>query len=380
MMRQVNRFTVLPVILMMTAMLVGCVSRPAESVNYRDVLPQEAVKLDHHQSNYTPPKYTGDKNTEHILALSGGGAYGAYGVGFLEAWTKQGTRPEFDIVTGVSTGALMSVFAFLGPRYDGIMRDVYINTDERDIFTQRGVGGLLSDSLYDNTPLKKRIEKYVTPALLKEFADEHAKGRRLYVGTTNLAAGELIVWDMGKIASGGRSNPLQHFQKILRASAAVPGFFPPVYIKPQRGVQLRQAHVDGGVKAPILLNDFLFRSPVKKRKLYVIVNDNISQSDAYAAVDGSLASIARKTIATLTKELLIQTVYRGYVRAVRSGTEFYLAAVPKKLGANAQSLSFEKNFLRKLYRAGAEHGARENPWVRKPRDLRRYDEVRIARR
>ena len=140
-------------------MLVGCVSRPAESVNYRDVLPQEAVKLDHHQSNYTPPKYTGDKNTEHILALSGGGAYGAYGVGFLEAWTKQGTRPEFDIVTGVSTGALMSVFAFLGPRYDGIMRDVYINTDERDIFTQRGVGGLLSDSLYDNTPLKKRIEK-----------------------------------------------------------------------------------------------------------------------------------------------------------------------------------------------------------------------------
>ena len=123
----------------------------------------------------------------------------------------------------------------------------------------------------------------------------------------------------------------------------VPGCFPPVYIKPQRGVQLRQAHVDGGVKAPVLINDFLFMSPVKKRKLYVIVNDNISQSDAYAAVDGSLASIARKTIATLTKELLIQTVYRGYVRAVRSGTEFYLAAVPKKLGANAQSLSFEKN-------------------------------------
>ncbi|MEP0943873.1 MAG: patatin-like phospholipase family protein [Rhizobiaceae bacterium] len=378
--RYSNQSVLLPVMLAITLFLSGCVSRPAESPNYRDVLPQDAVALDHHRSNYSPPEYAGDRDTETILALSGGGAYGAFGVGMLNAWTAQGTRPNFDVVTGVSTGALMSVFAFLGPEYDAVMRDVYINTDERDIFTERGVSGLLSDSLYDNTPLKRRIEQYVTPQLLSKIAAEHAKGRRLYVGTTNLDAGELVVWDMGKIASGGRSNPLQHFQKILRASAAVPGFFPPVYIKPKRGVQLRQAHVDGGVKAPVLINDFLFLSPVKKRKLYVIVNDNISQSDAYAAVDGSLASIARKTIATLTKELLIQTVYRGYVRAARTGTEFHLAAVPKKLGANAQSLSFEKTFLRRLYQAGVKHGSGANPWVRKPRDLRKFDEIRIARR
>jgi predicted acylesterase/phospholipase RssA len=379
MLRQVNQVRFFAVIFMMT-LLAGCVTRPAESPNYRDVLPQEAVQLDHHRAGYSPPEYTGDRDKETILALSGGGAYGAYGVGFLGAWTASGTRPEFDIVTGVSTGALMSVFAFLGPEYDQTMRDIYINTDERDIFVERGVGGLLSDSLYDNTPLKRRIEKHVTPQLLEKIAAEHAKGRRLYVGTTNLDAGELVVWDMGKIASGGRSNPLQHFQKILRASAAVPGFFPPVYIKPKRGVQLRQAHVDGGVKAPILLNDFLFVSKVKKRELYVIVNDNISNKDAYAAVDGTLESIARKTIATLTKELMIQTVYRGYVRAARSGTDFFLASVPPSLGANAQSLSFKRPFLRKLYRAGARHGAKANPWIKRPGELRKFDEVKLARR
>lgn len=362
--------------LVMALALAGCVSRPAESPHYRDVLPQEAVKLDTEDSHYVPGQHIKDDGVENILALSGGGAYGAYGVGFLEAWSAKGTRPQFDIVTGVSTGALMSVFAFLGPEYDGLLRDIYINTTDKDIFRDRGVSGLLGDSLYDNTPLKKRIEKHVTPALLQRIAAEHEKGRRLYVGTTNLDSGELVVWDMGQIAAGGaggRSNSLQHFQKILRASAAVPGFFPPVYIKPKRGVQLRQAHVDGGVKAPILMNDFLFRSKAKKRNLYVIVNDSISLKDAYSAVDGSLASIARKTIATLTKQLMIQTVYRGYVRATHSNTGFYLISIPDHLGLNAQSLSFNKSFIGRLYREGKAHGEREKPWTRRPLGLRNFD-------
>lgn len=370
----VHRWIVVAVLAITVA---GCVSRPAESPQYRDALPQEAVVLDAQKASYQPPQKPHVPGVVNILALSGGGAYGAYGVGILESWTARGDRPEFDIVTGVSTGALMSVFAFLGPRYDPLLRDLYINASQSDIYTNKGIAGLFSDSLYDNTPLKKQIERHVTPSLLRQIAAEHAKGRRLYIGTTNLDAGELVVWDMGKIASGGRSNPVQHFQKILRASAAVPGFFPPVYIKPQRGVQLRQAHVDGGVKAPVLLNDFLFQTNATDRRLYVVVNDNISRRDAYAAVDGSLSSIARKTIATLTKELLIQSVYRGYARAVNSRTKFYLTSVPDSLGANAQSLSFSKKLLHKLYTAGRNQGASAQPWASQPQGIRSFD---IARR
>ncbi|MEE9314549.1 MAG: patatin-like phospholipase family protein [Rhizobiaceae bacterium] len=359
--------------LLLASLLVGCVTRPAESPQFRDATPQDAVHLNSLNSEQTS---SGDDGILNILALSSGGAYGAYGVGILNGWSERGTRPEFDIVTGVSTGALMSVFAFLGPQYDGILRHLYTDVKADDIFISRGIKGLFSDSLYDNTPLKKQIEKYVTANLLRQIATEHAKGRRLYIATTNLDAGASVIWDMGKIASGGRASPVQHFQKILRASSAVPGFFPPVYIKPQRGVQLRQAHVDGGVKSPLLVSDFLFRSKAKKRRLFIIANDSIAQRDAYAAVDGNLPSIARKTILTLTKELLIQNVYRGYVRAKNSGTQFNLTSVPDKLGLNTKSLSFDRKTLDGLYQAGRNRALSDTPWLHKPVGIGRYDVAR----
>ena len=363
-------------LILLAFVLAGCVTRPAESPQFRAVTPQDAISSAALSNQPLSQSFKGgDDGVMSILALSGGGAYGAYGVGVLNGWSEQGTRPEFDIVTGVSTGALMSVFAFLGPQYDDLLRNLYTNVKADDIFTSRGIKGLFSDSLYDNTPLKRQIETYVTSALLQQIALQHAKGRRLYVATTNLDAGSLVVWDMGKIASGGRSNPVQHFQKILRASSAVPGFFPPVYIKPKRGVQLRQAHVDGGVKSPLLVSDFLFRSKVEDRRLYVIANDSIAQRDAYKAVDGSLASIARKTILTLSKELLIQNVYRGYARAKNSGTGFYLTSVPDHLGLNSKSLNFDPKELRALYDAGRTTALSSSPWLRKPTGIGRFDIV-----
>ncbi len=226
-------------------LLVACASRPDEGKTIRTVLPIEAIDP---SLPTDAPVQRGRDNNHTILALSAGGADGAFGAGVLAGWTASGTRPSFDVVTGVSTGALLSVLTFLGPQYDDLAKELYTTQTNDHIFKSRGLNGLFSDSLYDNTPLKDQIEKYITVDLLAKVAAEDQKGRRLYVATTNLDAGQLVIWDMGEIALGGRSNPVQHFQKVLRASAAVPGFFQPVYIKPQRGVQLRQAHVDGGVK------------------------------------------------------------------------------------------------------------------------------------
>ena len=229
--------------------------------------------------------------------------------------------------------------------------------------------------------MKKQIEKFVTKRLLQEVAQEHAKGRRLYVATTNLDAAELVVWDMGLLASGGaggRSNSLQMFQKVLRASAAIPVLFPPVYIKPKRGVQLRQAHVDGGVIAPVLLNDFLFQTNSKSREVYVIINGSLALENAYRAITPNLKDVATKSLGGLTRELTQQVVYRGYVRARNSGTKFNLTAIPNDIPPIPNALKFDAEHLRKLYIRGERDVQKADFWWPAPPTLRRFD--RIARR
>ena len=206
--------------------------------------------------------------------------------------------------------------------------------------SDKGVKGILSDSLFDYTPFKEQIERVVTEELLAKVAAEHAKGRRLYVATTNLDSAELVVWDMGDIASGGRTDPLLHFRKVLRASAAVPIFFEPVYIKPQRGIQLRQAHVDGGLKAAVLVNDFLFRSDTQKKRLYVVINDSLQESSASGAIEANIPSIAQKSLKTILRTNVVQAVHRAYVTSVQADAEFFLAYVPDRLNDSVGCLLY----------------------------------------
>jgi len=383
--RYLEFHTLLVTLLVIALTVSGCVSRPAESRSTRAVTPTEAVDLE--TASLTPSLVAGtsvvagsvrDDGMLSILALSGGGSDGAYGVGVLNGWTKSGTRPSFDIVTGVSTGALMSVFAFLGPQYDEMLRRLYVSQEESDIFVKRGLGGVLGDSLLDNTPLKRQIETHITPSILEEVAQQHSMGRRLYVATTNLDASKLVVWDMGLLASGGgdgRSNSLQMFQKVLRASAAIPVLFPPVYIKPKRGVQLRQAHVDGAVKAPVLLSDFIFKRPAKRRELYVIINGSLAQENSFQAVSPNLRDIASMSVSGLLNELTHQVVYRGYVRARNSGTQFRITAIPDSVPVAEDPLSFDQKRLLLLYALGEQNAQKPDFWWPTPPTLRKFDRV-----
>jgi len=352
---------------LLVAFLVACVGRPNENPEIRILTPQEAVDL-----SFGPQRPQTSENSENdgvhtVLALSAGGADGAYGAGVLAGWTANGSRPEFDVVTGVSTGALLSVLAFLGPEYDDLLRELYTTQTNETIFRRRGLGGLFGDSLYDNAPFKEQIEEQITPEVLAKIAAEHAKGRRLYVATTNIDAGELVIWDMGKIAQGGRTNPLQHFQKVLRASASVPGFFQPVYIKPKRGVQLRQAHVDGGVKEPVLYSDFMGVSPLSDRRLYMVVNGSTQRFNASKPVEASLASITRKTISELLRELQGDTIFRHYVSAKNAGVKFHLTSIPNSIPIAQESLDFDPARMRQLYQAGYEAGLKGvSTWATQP--------------
>lgn len=157
-----------------------------------------------------------------FLAISGGSGDGAYGAGFLTGWTARGDRPQFEVVTGVSTGSLTAPFAFLGPKYDTALREIYTRYGDEQLFQNKGVFGLVSESLYDNAPLRLIVERYATNAMLDEIAAEHRKGRRLLVQTTNLDAQRPVIWDMGSIAASGQPDRKKLFVDILLASAAIP--------------------------------------------------------------------------------------------------------------------------------------------------------------
>lgn len=357
------------------SLLSACGMRPDEaSPQIVALQPTEAVSL----SGPSPLLKPGPtKTTVNILALSGGGADGAFGAGLLIGWTQSGKRPMFDVVTGVSTGAFMAALAFLGPKYDKTLADLYTNQTNDSVYIQKGPEGLLSDSVLDNTPLKRQIERIVTKEFVAEVAAEYAAGRRLYIATTNLDSGDLVIWDMGLIASGDRTDRVQTFQKILRASAAVPGFFMPVYIKPQKGIEQRQAHVDGAVKAPVLIGDFMFKSPAKQRNLYVVINGSLARLNNTGPVKPTVSEIGKKSIVELLRSLSQATLYQGYVTAKNSGADFNLVSVPDAVMASADALDFNPTKMRELFRVGQEIGKKGGPWAKEPPNLAALQRINV---
>ncbi len=365
--------------MVVVALASGCVQRPQEAAAIRTIQPMEAVDANATAEQVLTRTAVGSVNDDGVhtvLALSAGGSDGAYGAGVLNGWTQSGARPEFDVVTGVSTGALMAVLAFLGPEYDGKLEEFYTKQTNDKIYKAKGLNGLFGDSLYDNGPLKAQIEAFVTPQVLAKIAEEHAKGRRLYVGTTNLDAGDFVIWDMGEIAAGSRTDSVLHFQKVLRASAAVPAYFPPVYIKPQRGIELRQAHVDGGVKSPILVSGFMFPEGKQKKALFMVVNGNTTKLNASVAVKPTLASIAQKSIVEMMRVLQDETVYRDFVMARNVGASFHLTQIPDTIPLSNEGLDFDAKRMRQLYDAGVADGAKgASGWMSEPPKISRYEKL-----
>ncbi len=220
------------------------------------------------------------------LVVSGGGDNGAFGAGLLIGWTAAGNRPTFKIVTGVSTGALIAPFAFLGLDYDENLRSVFTKVSAKDIFEERGaLAALYDDGMADTQPLWKLVEKHVNDKMLPANAKEYQKSRLLFVLTTNLDARRAVIWNMGAIAASGHPNALRLFRSILIASAAIPGMFPPVMIDVEVGDQrFQEMHVDGGAMAQAFLYPPTLRADKKTmkvrrgRKGYIIRNARVKPS------------------------------------------------------------------------------------------------------
>jgi predicted acylesterase/phospholipase RssA len=308
----------------------------------------------------------------NILTLSGGGMYGAFDVGVLYGWTASGRRPTFDVVTGISTGALIATFAFLGPQYDDFLRDAYVHISSDDIFRLKLLPlALLSDSVADSEPLRRKIEAAITPHVLEEVAAAHKVGRRLYVGTTNLDTRQLVVWDMGAIAARGTPESLELFRRVVLASASVPGFFPPVYIDVEvDGHTYREMHVDGGASASVFLRGFMlqnapgnFRSRAGSN-LYVITSGKL-YADA-EPVQPKLTSISASAISSMLYAAMRSDVSHLFSLALVAGLNYNLIAVPQDFPLNPNSLSFEEKEMQRLFEEGRRLGLVGTSWRKTP--------------
>jgi len=309
----------------------------------------------------------------HFLALSGGGSNGAYGAGLLCGWTAHGTRPKFKIVTGISTGALIAPFAFLGSDYDFMLREVYTSVSTKDIATERGLlAGLTSDAMADNTPLRKLVEKYVTPEVLAKVAEEAGKGRILIIGTTNMDSERPVIWSMGRIARSGDPGALQLFRDVLVASAAIPGVFPPVMMQVEaNGVRYDEMHSDGGVCSQVFLYPASFsfkeideeRGQHRDRHVYVIRNAQLAA--VHKEMPRKLMPILSRTIDTLIKTQGIGDLYRIYLGCRRDGLDYRLAFIPPDFDAVSDE-PFDSVYMRKLFDLGFEQARSGYAWADAP--------------
>ena len=311
---------------------------------------------------------TGDLPPAYFLAVSGGGDNGAYGAGLLNGWTASGTRPEFKFVTGVSTGALIAPFAFLGPKYDYVLERVYTTTSQKDIFKKRSlIKGLFGDGMADTRPLASVISSYVTPALLQEIAAEYAKGRILLVGTTNLDSLEPVIWNMTAIAASNDPNAMQLFQNILLASASIPGAFPPVMLNVNLdGTQYQEMHVDGGTVAQLFLyppSITVANAPQRKRVAYIIRNARLDAD--WASTERRTMNIAMRAIDSLTRTQGIGDLYRVYTTTQRDGVDFNLAFIPPTFTVPHNEM-FDTAYMKALYNVGLNDAKGGYRWQKYP--------------
>lgn len=314
--------------------------------------------------------------TANFLALSGGGDDGAFGAGLLCGWTVSGTRPDFKVVTGISTGALIAPFAFLGAEYDAQLREVYTRSSPKDILETRHIfAAVFDDALADNAPLGRLVQKYITQDMLAKIAKEHEKGRILLMSTTNLDARQRVIWNMTKLAASGHPKALELFHKIMLASAAIPAAFPPVMIDVEaNGKRYQEMHVDGGAMAQVFLYPPAFKladvskqnGVARERKLYVIRNARLDSD--WAEVERRTLSIAGRAIAALIQTQGIGDLYKIYAEAQRDGVEYNLAYIPKSFAAPHRE-DFDTAYMRKLFQTGFDLAANGYRWETAPPGL-----------
>lgn len=311
-----------------------------------------------------------------VLALSGGGKFGAYSVGVLNGWRATGTMPRFDILTGVSTGAIIGTYAFLGGEYETRVAKLYTSMDSADVFrSRRNIALLWADAAATSKPLEKLLAENIDAQMVAAVGAAHAEGRRFYVATTNLDTMKLVIWDMGAIASSGRPDAVELYRRIILASSAVPGFLPPVKIDVTvNGRRYSEMHCDGGatsqvfVRAPLLNID---ESAIKEGKrpltgtdVHVIIAGKIFADPE--CTKPNIKGVATSALNSLVYADARENIDRIFGLCQATGMKFHVAALPADVPVKNDSLDFRPEEMKRLYVVGYNQAITGTAWATSP--------------
>jgi predicted acylesterase/phospholipase RssA len=292
----------------------------------------------------------------NILALSGGGADGAFGAGALVGLTRSALRPQFSVVTGVSAGALIAPYAFLGSDWDDQLVEVYTSGRAEHLLHSRGLGVLFGSSVYSGTPLKELVDRYATDALIQAVAREASTGRLLLVATTDVSTGEPVIWDLGSIAMNGGAGARALFRDVLVASASVPGLFPPVVIRVQeQHAVYNEVHVDGTIAVPFFVPLAFLEptqdasDPSRDTAVYVIVDGRLSEQPA--AIRLRARSILSRSVSAGLNHMLRTSLELTATDAELQGAQFQFAAIPVAY-PQLNAFDFRTPTMRSLFQFG----------------------------
>jgi predicted acylesterase/phospholipase RssA len=307
-----------------------------------------------------------------VLMISGGGAGGAFSVGVLSAWSAAGTRPQFDVVTGVSTGALIAPFAFLGSAHNKTLVHLFTSGVADDLVATKFPVGLMGSSLLRSTPMRRMVEDFITPTVLQQVAAQHRKGRRLLVLTTNLDTQRAVVWNMGAIANTSRPDALKLFQDVMIASASIPGVYPAVMIEAESGGRyFQEMHSDGGSTSQVLiLPQAILAStnplvPAKRQSVdfHVVVNNALIPE--FATTRNSTLSVIARAYTILLKSQTQSELAILYNYAKLTGARFHLATIDTQVPYSILD-PFNAGYMQAVYDLGYAGFLAGNLWKDRP--------------
>lgn len=356
--------------------LVNLYELDAETRKVRDQALAEAKRL----RNQSAPW-----RQRNILCLSGGGAYGAFTAGVLCGWSAKGNRPSFDVVTGISTGALIAPLAFLGPAYDQKLKTLYTTTENKDLYRIRPLRGIFGDALADNSRLAKLVDETLTMDFLKELATEHQKGRRLYIGTTAAESKRFVVWDVGAIAMKGRPQDRELIKQILLGSSAIPGFFPPQRIKVELdGQQFTELHTDGSVSQSLFAMPAYIPPEHRSRN----PNHDMAGANVFAIVAGKLyadpeaikplaLNLAGEEVSAILYSKSRAELQRLYTTAMLTGMNFHVTSIPEEYPAPSSGVKFEIPAMVGMFNEGFGLALGDHTWRLTPPGIERGEETHV---
>jgi hypothetical protein len=309
-------------------------SRPAD--NYQDGDSVAVAGLSGVFHSADPSRAAG--RPLNMLCVSGGGKYAAFTAGALCGWTASGTRPDFDVATGVSSGAPVAVLAYLGPKYDDLLQRTFIALHRSDLFTWRPVRGLLhGDGLMSSRPLAELLDREVDEEMMADLRAAHAGGRRLFIATANSLTHRVVVWDVGALASSGRPDAAVLVRKVILAACSVPGLVPPVeFDVTVNGVRYTELHADAGNLVQVFVRT---AGPVPPGSNLWILSAGKSHPNYHSTRPRLMQTITTAVSATLYALFRADTV-KLYALCGVTRSRFRLLTIPTDFDGRPSSMAF----------------------------------------